>query len=134
MSAPHLQQPGSEQLVQGLEDLQRFRRWDQTLRNLHKTSRASWSERRDCHVSVVEQIFTFVAGSPDEAVRKFDFVLFCCFTVYYLMALSRYINNRNVVYIKNYYTRVRVKVILGLRIYRESAYLMSWLPKFLLSL
>ena len=71
VSAPHLQQPGSEQLVQGVEDLQRFRRWDETLRNLHKTSRVS-HENRECHVSVVEQIFTFVAGSPDEAVRKFD--------------------------------------------------------------
>ena len=79
VSAPHLQQPVSEQLVQGLEDLQRFRRWDQTLRNLHKMSRASWSEHRECPVSVVEQIFTFVAGSPDEAVRKFWYFTFLTF-------------------------------------------------------
>ena len=69
ISAPHLQQPGCEHFVPGLEDLQRFRRWDQTLRNLHKTSRGSWSKHKECHVSVVEQIFTFVAGDPDEAVR-----------------------------------------------------------------
>ncbi len=37
-------------------------------------------------------------------------------------ALSRYMSNRNVLYI-NYHTRVtvRVEVILGLRIYQESA-------------
>ena len=71
ISAPHLQQPGAEQLVQGVEDLQRFRRWDETLRSLHKTPHA---EHRECPVSVVEQIFTFVAGTPDEAVRKVSFV------------------------------------------------------------
>ena len=70
VSAPHLQQSGTEQLVPGLEDLQRFRRWDQTLRNLHKTSRDSWNENKDCPVSIVEQIFTFVAGSPDRDVRN----------------------------------------------------------------
>ena len=70
VSAPHLQPPGSEQLVEGLEDLQRFRRWDQTLRNLHKTSREGCSENKDCPVSVVEQIFTFVAASPEQDVSE----------------------------------------------------------------
>ncbi|XP_028400510.1 probable E3 ubiquitin-protein ligase HECTD4 [Dendronephthya gigantea] len=73
VSAPHLQQPGREHSVRGLEDLQRFRRWDQTLRNLYRTSRGS--EHREWHVSVVEQIFTFVAGDPDEAVSCSSFLL-----------------------------------------------------------
>ena len=69
VSAPHLLPPSSKKLVEGLEDLQRFRRWDQTLRNLHKTPRDDWSEKKDCPVSIVEQIFTFVAGSPEQDVR-----------------------------------------------------------------
>ncbi len=42
-----------------------------------------------------------------------------------IVALSQYMSNRNVLYI-NYYKRVaiRVKVILGLLVYRESAKMM----------
>ena len=79
VSAPHLQQPGCEQTVQCIEDLHRFRKWDETLRNLHRTSRAR-HEHRECPVSIVEQIFTFVAGTPDQAVREFWHIwdLLCC--------------------------------------------------------
>lgn len=90
VSAPHLQQPGSEQLVQGLEDLQRFRRWDQTLRHLRMTSYDSLNERRECPDSVVEQIFTFVAGNPDQTVRNF---LFYCFEKLYAVLKRRVLFN-----------------------------------------
>ena len=68
VSAPHLDQ-AAEHLLQGIEDVQRFRRWDQTLRSIHKPTQVS-SETKECPTSVVEQILTFIAGTPDQAVRK----------------------------------------------------------------